>query len=394
MLNIRIGLVMDNLVEYKIAEKVSQKGGKTYYVGGFVRDSLLGIDNKDVDIEVHGISPETLYNILLEVGEPLSYGKSFGIYSLKGMNIDIAMPRIEKNTGRGHKDFEVYVDPYIDLTTAIKRRDFTINAIYKDVLSGEIIDPFNGIKDLENKTIRHIDDVSFVEDSLRVFRAAMFASRFNFDIAKETIDLCKTIDTKTLSKQRVEEELKKALLKSDKPSLFFKYLKQMNQLDYWFSGINTELIDKAIIYKNNINHLYEYLLSSLCIYSEYDIKTIVDENNIVDYVNNMKNNIDVDINNDYEINKLFFSLRNINDYIYLKMCINDSYNYLLDKVKPYEELIKHPYVMGKDLVENGLEPGEYFTIALNYANDLILSGINKEEALHKTIQYIKKITNN
>ena len=123
---------MKESIAYSIAKKVFEKGGRTYYVGGFVRDELLNIENKDIDIEVHGISPEELYSILCEVGKPQSYGKSYGIYSLANENIDIAMPRIEYNTGKGHKDFEVFVDPYIDLNKAIKRRDFTINALYFD----------------------------------------------------------------------------------------------------------------------------------------------------------------------------------------------------------------------------------------------------------------------
>ena len=97
-------------IEKRIAEKVKAAGGNTYYVGGFVRDRLLGTDNKDVDVEVHGVTPETLMQILEECGEPLSYGQSFGIYSLRGEDIDIAMPRRERKTGAGHRDFEVDVD--------------------------------------------------------------------------------------------------------------------------------------------------------------------------------------------------------------------------------------------------------------------------------------------
>ena len=138
-------------IEQLIAQKVDKKGGKTYYVGGYVRDLFLNKKNKDIDIEVHGISEKTLVKILSEVGKPLSYGKSFGIYSLEGHNIDIALPRKETKTGKGHKDFKIEVDPYIDIKQAIKRRDFTINAIYKNVLTGEIIDPFNGVKDIKNK---------------------------------------------------------------------------------------------------------------------------------------------------------------------------------------------------------------------------------------------------
>lgn len=381
-------------IEQAIAKLVNEAGGKTYYVGGFVRDLLLGIENKDVDIEVHDISNSKLLEILNKVGKPLSYGKSFGIYSLEGEDIDIAMPRIEKNTGDGHKDFDVYVNPYIDLNTAIKRRDFTINAIYKDVLTGELIDPFNGQKDLKNKVIRHIDSDTFVEDPLRVLRGAQFASRFEFDIAEETMKLCKGIDIKTLSKQRVEEELKKALLKSNKPSIFFKCLQDMNQLSYWFNDVNTKYIDKANKYIENINNKYAYLLSSLCIDSSFDVSTITNEKEIIEYLDSMKNNIHQSFNNDYEINNLFFNLKDINDYIYLRMTINESDNYLFDSYEKYKVLINKPYVMGKDLIELGYEPSIYFNEALKYATTLRLKGTDKNEALKLVDEYIKKISSN
>ena len=381
-------------IEQVIAKLVNETGGKTYYVGGFVRDLLLGIENKDVDIEVHGISNSKLLEILNKVGKPLSYGKSFGIYSLEGEDIDIAMPRIEKNTGDGHKDFDVYVNPYIDLNSAIKRRDFTINAIYKDVLTGELIDPFNGQKDLKNKVIRHIDSDTFVEDPLRVLRGAQFASRFEFDIAEETMKLCKGIDIKTLSKQRVEEELKKALLKSNKPSIFFKCLQDMNQLSYWFNDVNTKYIDKANKYIENINNKYAYLLSSLCIDSSFDVSTITNEKEIIEYVDSMKNNIHQSFNNDYEINNLFFNLKDINDYIYLRITINESDNYLFDSYEKYKVLINKPYVMGKDLIELGYEPSIYFNEALKYATTLRLKGTDKNEALKLVDEYIKKISSN
>ena len=83
----------------KIAEYVKESGGRVFYVGGFVRDRLLSIDNKDVDIEVHGIEPDALFEILKKVGEPLTYGKSLGVFALKGEDIDIAMPRRERATG-------------------------------------------------------------------------------------------------------------------------------------------------------------------------------------------------------------------------------------------------------------------------------------------------------
>lgn len=376
-------------IEIKIANKVKENGGKTYYVGGYVRDLLLGKENKDIDIEVHGIEPNKLLEILSEFGKPLSYGKSFGIYSLEGTNIDVAMPRIERNIGSGHKDFEVYVDPYIDIKKAIERRDFTINAIYKDVLTSEIIDPFNGIKDLENKTIRHINETSFVEDPLRVLRACQFASRFNFEISPHTIELCSSIDITSLSKQRVEEELKKALLQSDNPSIFFIYLNKMNQLDYYFKDCNLDYIDKANKYIDKINNKYAYLLSALSINSTFEITKFTNQNDIYEYVENMRTYINSSYSNDYELFKIFNNVIDINDYIYLRMLVNNEDDSLFVLYDKYKELISKPYVMGNDLIERGYKPGEYFNAALNYAKDLRILGIDKQEAIELVIKYIE-----
>lgn len=378
-------------IEIKIANKVKENGGKTYYVGGYVRDLLLGKENKDIDIEVHGIEPNKLLEILSEFGKPLSYGKSFGIYSLEGTNIDVAMPRIERNIGSGHKDFEVYVDPYIDIKKAIERRDFTINAIYKDVLTSEIIDPFNGIKDLENKTIRHINETSFVEDPLRVLRACQFASRFNFEISPHTIELCSSIDITSLSKQRIEEELKKALLQSDNPSIFFIYLNKMNQLDYYFKDCNLDYIDKANKYIDKINNKYAYLLSALSINSDFEITKFTNQNDIYEYVENMRTYINSSYSNDYELFKIFNNVIDINDYIYLRMLVNNEDDSLFVLYDKYKELISKPYVMGNDLIERGYKPGEYFNAALNYAKDLRILGIDKQEAIELVIKYIEEI---
>lgn len=381
---------MTEAIEIKIANKVKENGGRTYYVGGFVRDLLLGKENKDIDIEVHGIEPNELFEILSEFGEPLSYGKSFGVYSLKGQNIDIAMPRIESNTGKGHKDFEIYVDPYIDLNKAIERRDFTINAIYKDVLSGEIIDPFNGRKDLENKTIRHINSKAFIEDPLRVLRACQFASRFNFDIADGTIDLCKTIDITSLSKERVQEELRKALLQSKNPSLFFNHLKNMNQLDYYFRDCNLDYIDDANKHIDSINNKYAYLLSSLSIDSTFEIMKFSSQNDIYEYVENMRTYIKSSYSNDYELYKIFNSVIDINDYIYLRNVVEKDNTNLFDKYENYKLLMSKPYVMGNDLIEKGFKPGKYFNDALKYAKELRLLGVEKEEAIELVVNYIKE----
>ena len=228
---------MDNYsMAIQIAKKVKEVGGIAYFVGGYVRDSILDIPNKDIDIEIHGIKPEILKNILSELGDIQTIGNAFGIYNLKGYDLDIALPRKEKCIGTGHKDFEVYVDPYIGTHAAARRRDFTINALMKNILTGEIVDEFNGLNDLKNHIIRHVDSSTFREDSLRVLRACQFAARFNFKIASETINLCKTMDLSTLPKERIAGELSKALLKAKKPSVFFNSLYECEQTK-WFKEV-------------------------------------------------------------------------------------------------------------------------------------------------------------
>ena len=230
----------DKEMAQRIAQAVKEHGGQTFHVGGMVRDELLGRENKDIDIEIHGIEFATLKDILTNLGslDERKVGDHFGILALKGYDLDIAMPRSEAPSGEGgHKDFIIETDPFIGLENACKRRDFTINAMMKDVLTGEIHDYFGGLEDLKNGIIRHVDDKTFGDDPLRVLRAAQFAARFDFQIADNTVELAKTMDLTKLSRERIMGELDKALLKSDKPSVFFDELRKMDHLSYWFPEV-------------------------------------------------------------------------------------------------------------------------------------------------------------
>ncbi|MDO4976465.1 MAG: HD domain-containing protein [Eubacteriales bacterium] len=220
-----------------IAKKVDALGGRSYFVGGYVRDEQMGIENKDIDIEIHGIERSTLTAILQELGELVETGASFGVYGIKGYDLDIALPRKEKAVGKGHKDFEVLVDPFLGSKEAAIRRDFTINALMKDVVTGEIVDHFSGMEHLKDGILHYVNAETFAEDPLRLLRGAQFAARFDFRLSNETVELCKQMDTKTLTKERVLGEMKKALLKADKPSIFFEEMKRMNQLSYWFEEV-------------------------------------------------------------------------------------------------------------------------------------------------------------
>ncbi len=203
-------------------------------VGGSVRDRLLGIEAKDFDVEVYGIAPLKLREILENLGRVDAVGEAFTVYKI-GQDLDVSLPRREKKVSRGHKGFVVEGDPNMSFEEAAKRRDFTINAILQDVLTGEIIDIYGGREDIERKLIRHVSSETFAEDSLRVLRAAQFAARFEFEIDAETIEICRTIDLTDLPKERIWGELEKFLLNARQPSVGLKWFYELGITKQLFS---------------------------------------------------------------------------------------------------------------------------------------------------------------
>lgn len=213
---------------------------KPLLVGGCVRDSLLEIPCKDYDVELFGI--ETLNDvelILKRFGNIKQVGKSFGVLTLKidSYDFDFALARIEKKVASGHRGFEVINDKNLKYDKASLRRDFTINSIAYDFFEKRLIDPNNGIKDLENKVLRHIKDDTFIEDPLRVYRAIQFCARFDLSLDKKSSQLCKQMvqrgDLEELPKERVYEEFKKLFLKSSKPSIGLELLDSLGCLKHF-----------------------------------------------------------------------------------------------------------------------------------------------------------------
>lgn len=211
----------------KLAEIVQENGGRAMLVGGCVRDELTGVEPKDFDVEIYGVEPRKLKEILDSFGKVDVVGEAFTVYKI-GQNLDISLPRRERKTGRGHKGFIVEGDPQMTFEEAAKRRDFTINAILKDALTGEIVDPYGGREDIKRKILRAVSRETFAEDSLRVLRAAQFAARFEFEIDAETVEICRKIDLTDLPKERIWGELEKLLLKAEKPSIGLKWLYDLN----------------------------------------------------------------------------------------------------------------------------------------------------------------------
>jgi len=213
----------------KILSKIKENNGKLYTVGGAIRDEIMGIKPKDIDFLVTGIPLSDLSDILSELGKVNEVGKSFGIVKavIDGEEYDFAIPRTEKSTGPGHKDQVTKSDHTLSVDSDLSRRDFSFNAIAKDVETGKYIDPYHGISDIKKKIIRAVGDPDkrFEEDPLRILRAIQFAVRFNFDIEEKTKkSILKNIDSlEHLPAERFLEEFKKAIEKS-KDSNNMKFL--------------------------------------------------------------------------------------------------------------------------------------------------------------------------
>lgn len=211
------------LQDLPFKQDVYDLGGKIYSVGGAVRDEFIGKKSKDLDILVTGIPMEQLSQIMSKYGKVDAVGKSFGILKFtppEGEEVDVALPRTEVATGEGgHKGFDVKSDHTLPLKVDLKRRDFTINAIAKDI-SGNVIDPYSGMQDIQNKIIRVVNPEAFSDDPLRMLRAVQFAARFDFTIEPKTLKMIRdnAARIKEIPTERVLIELEKIVSKGD-PSI-------------------------------------------------------------------------------------------------------------------------------------------------------------------------------
>lgn len=235
-------------------------------VGGTVRDRLLGIESKDFDVEVYGLEPERLRDVLEQIGRVNAVGEHFAVYKLvfyrpaqgrkndsnkqisiaeavpqERFEIDVSLPRRESKSGRGHRGFVIEGDPSMNFEEAARRRDFTINAILYDPLTDATVDPYGGREDLSNRVLRAVAADTFVEDSLRVLRAVQLAARFEMTIDQRTVELCRTIDLSDLPRERIWGEIEKLLTLTDHPSIGLNAALELGVLDKLFPEIRALL---------------------------------------------------------------------------------------------------------------------------------------------------------
>lgn len=221
-------LLSNTLLDTKVISIINQLPAEArgLVVGGAVRDMLLGLETKDLDIEIHGLNYQELKKHLAKFGPVREVGKSFGVLKIDGINADWSLPR-KDSVGRKPV---VEIDPNMDLKEAFLRRDLTINALGYDPITEEIIDFYGGVEDIKTKTLRAVCAHKFGEDPLRVLRVMQFMSRFDFTPEHELTELCRNVDLSGLSVMRIRSEFSK-LFAAKYPSLGLRWLENIGQLD-------------------------------------------------------------------------------------------------------------------------------------------------------------------
>jgi tRNA nucleotidyltransferase (CCA-adding enzyme) len=216
----------------RIKESVRRAGGRTWLVGGCVRDLVLGLQPHELDLEIFGLPPGQLHALLDEHFSVQFVGKAFGIFKLHGLPIDISLPTRMLTSTDSVPSLLRQADPQMDIDEALARRDFTINAIAWDPDTLELRDPFNGRDDLAAHVLRHVSD-RFAEDPLRVLRGMQLIARFELTAASDTIALCRTLSQEGQPSERLWEEWKKLLLRGTLPSRGLQFLSDCAWLRFY-----------------------------------------------------------------------------------------------------------------------------------------------------------------
>lgn len=442
----------DEVMVQRLAEAVRAAGGRAWAVGGCVRDKLLGLKPKDYDVEVHGLGEAELQAVLAKLGRIDTVGKAFGIYTLSGTNIDVALPREEKLVGAGHRDFAVAVKPELDCRLAAARRDFTFNAIMEDPLTGEIFDPYGGRDDLARGRLHFVEAGRFGEDPLRVFRAAQFAARFDCRATDELVDICRKMSLVTLPRERVAAELHKALVQGGKPGNFFTFLAAVEQLRPWFGEVAAvksmrqlvAVLDRGARFREESSVQYGFMLAVLGselgeegnfglaaaakllerlgiakniqkyvltqLTEFYHLKNVFDKNdaNLAAFLRSTAADLPEQPDEGWglttycpklaEINRCWFKAAVPRDLLLLAKTLDLLTNRSEARRQQavwwasytiFETLQKIPPIQGRDLVAEGLEPGPRFGCWLERAENLRRGGLSRRQAIAMTVADIK-----
>lgn len=399
----KLNIIFDKLNDYHI---------RPIILGGYVRDFFIGLDSKDIDIELYGVdSLEKVEKILQEFGSVNSVGKSFAVCKLlyEDLDLDFSLPRRDSKTAEGHRGFHITVDTDMDFKTAARRRDFTMNAIGYDVIAQKILDPYNGLHDLNNKILKAVDLKSFGEDPLRVLRAVSFVARFDLTMEEDLFTLCKNMIEKDVLKElpqeRIFNEIKKILLLSPKPSKGFELLQKLSGFQFFteFKALDEKrfslllnALDRAKVYAQETacDNRLALLLAVLCSQFSHDAslsfftKISSDKKLLQDILTLHDLLFDLDNITNYELYKLATQV-NIKLYTLYLLALYPEKEAAIrmlekraEKLGVLEQKLQ-ALLRGKDLIEAGLSPSKEFSTLLNEAYELQMQERiqTKEEAL-------------
>lgn len=386
-----------------IVDKFETAGIQPLLVGGCVRDVFLGLDSKDVDIELYGVSKD---------GESLNFndvkelfkndnsfkldeaGASFAVLKVKHgkEDFDISLPRTEKSTGTRHTDYDLEHDSRMTFEEAALRRDFTVNSMGYDPITKKLLDPYNGAQDMKDGVLRHVSD-AFSDDPLRCLRAVNFASRLGYTVAPETVSLCRSLAPtyKTIARERVEEEFNKLFNKGkhcDKGLTTLHDIGWAEQIPP-FKDCSREELEEYGKMLNKIDTKFR----------KFALFKMMKDNNRPNPMNTLESSNDskhfVKLNNDLydavtkgeivaahrKLKEKFPHVTNAelkNNFKQLGYD-NDEFNNLPEKPVP-------PVVTGKILIERGMKPGPDMGAIINKAQK-----IQDEESLYDLDKLLSRV---
>ena len=363
-------------MELDFFDEVKRYGGRAYLVGGFLRDKILGFQNKDIDIEVFGLQGEELYEILYTYGRVKVVG-NFEVYLLNG-DTEIYLNKSEK----------------IDILESASRRDLTINSLYYDPLDDKIYDFLGGKKDIEEGILKFCNEKTFMDDPLRILRVAYFHGKYGFKVHENLKTLIINNRDKILevSKERVFREFEKILFLSDN----FEALSFLEEIGILQLIIGKNLNIGKLRYKNRL-----VLWSLLALGSRDFPFYFVEEKKLISDIGAL-----VKAYNDLRLlekNYSTYNLKKIAVEVHIKTLCRIYYelhgNMDFIKIVYGDYLIFRrelpPFIMGKDLLDLGLKNNEKFGKILEYLYDKQLQGEfdTKEEVINYVKNRYKEFTN-
>lgn len=401
-----------------IAFDLSELGGRAFFVGGFVRDKFLGIENDDIDIAVQGLPFENVLGVLSKHTEKFTkeaVGGSFAcvIADIEGHKVDFALCRSERKVGESHSAFELSFD--VSIEDDLERRDLTVNAMAIDILSGELIDPFNGRDHLERGIADNVSS-AFEEDPVRVIRAARFISRFNLEPTEKLKAICSQMATRreSVPKEMVGAEFIKVAKQAKNFKPFFIFLKEVGWIHPHFAEFSGKEMFTDVSMQGGFGVKLISLLSVLGwqdsekflkrnkVFSEKFIKKVVcvlkEKNNVLSFLKDFQNGekfafrkflrrikkADLDAG-------IFFDALGVNIH-HLNKWDFAFEEKLGDKILVAEILLE-PIITGNDLIGLGLKPGPQFKTILDFCLDAQdrdeLTRLNKKEFLEEVVEKFK-----